>query len=130
MFEPLLNFRNWFMLLHLGKLIFLYQNMVPNSLHIISFLMCDFKYILISFALLYWETLKNLSMFNEEVRMLFLVQSYWESFLSSSVQRFHGLPRYLLSITCLGMNGPFIIAFQIHFSIGSMKILIQIFQNW
>jgi len=55
-----------------------------------------------SFALLHWKTLKNSSMFNEEVRIFLVVQSYWTRLLSSFVYRFHGLSTCLLS-TCLGV---------------------------
>jgi len=46
--------------------------MFPYSLDIIRPFMCDFMYMSF-FALLHWETLKNSSMFNDDVRMFFEV---------------------------------------------------------
>jgi len=55
-----------------------------------------------SLALLHWEILNNSSIFNEDVRMFFTVQSYWARLLSSIVHSFQGLSTYVLS-TCLGV---------------------------
>jgi len=43
--ESLLQFNNWLSSLNLEQLIFLYQGMLPYSLHIICSLMSDFKHI-------------------------------------------------------------------------------------
>ena len=57
----------------------------------------------ISFALLQLETLKNSSMFNDDVRMFFAVQLCWALLLSSSVHSVQGLSTYLFSTTHLGV---------------------------
>jgi len=73
----------------------------------------------ISLGEIHCDTLKNSSRFNTEVIMLLATQSYCIFFATCTK-----------STTCIGMNGPFTMAFQIPRSIDSMKIFILTFQNW